>query len=460
MNTPKLYNTGNSATAAMSMKQQKSCSKSLLLASSDEEERFMSNYRSVTSTSDGDVDVMIRHPDFPELVGIAVKMEGLYGMILKSTGQPWTSQQSLPRSSLTVEEIFQSTLNLQDELKANARPTVRRGEYPVTDALMDDSLKLLRREWDDMICFHFALPSMKAGLVNQNKGRAYEARQKEQNCVNTKKTPFKTETGKRKRSPQKSGIPSKRPSKWNFSEPEVIVIDDEPELTPELPVLPVKHQRLSPSAVASMMKGYINRTDSTPELPVLPVKHQRLSPSAVASMMKGYLNKTAELPVLPVKHQRLSPSAVAFMMKGYLNTTDSSSDMVSTSPLMFDESGDGKCDEDDGLELMDEFSEKWLASNDLHSFVCAPSLDDFILDAQGDESGDGKCDNDDGFELMIEIEFSEKWLASNDLDTFVCAPSIDDFILDAQGEEESFDDVDLGDETMENWADQFGLSLE
>jgi hypothetical protein len=382
MNTPKLYNTGNSATAAMSMKQQKSCSKSLFLASSNEEERFMSNYRSVTSTSDGDVDVMIRHPDFPELVGIAVKMEDLYGMILKSTGQPWTSQQSLPRSSLTVEEIFQSTLNLQDELKANARPTVRRGEYPVTDALMDDSLKLLRREWDDMICFHFALPSMKAGLLNQNKERAYEARQKEQNCVDTKKTPFKTETGKRKRSPQKSGIPSKRPSKLNFSELEVTVIDDEPELTPELPVLPVKHQRLSPSAVASMMKGY--------------------------------LNKTAELPVLPVKHQRLSPSAVACMMKGYLNKTDSSSGMVSVdafniSSSMFDECGDGKCDEDDGFELMNEFSEKWLANNDLDSFVCAPSIDDFILDAQG---------------------------------------------------EEFFDDLDLGDETMESWADQFGLSLE
>jgi hypothetical protein len=164
MNTPKLYNTGNSATAAMSKKQQKSCSHSLLV-SSDEEDSFKTNYRSAPSTTiDGDVDVMLRHHDFPELVAIAVKMETLHGMILESTGQPWTSQQSLPRSSLTVEETFQGTLTLQDESKANslARVRVRRGEYPITDALMDDSLKVLRRELDDMFCFHFTPPSMRA----------------------------------------------------------------------------------------------------------------------------------------------------------------------------------------------------------------------------------------------------------------------------------------------------------
>jgi hypothetical protein len=364
------YNNGNSATAAASMKQQKSWSPSFLLVSSDEEE----TYRSVAATVDGDVDAMLKHEDFPELLGIAVKMETLHGMILESTGQPWTSKQSLPKSSLTVEETFQGTLILQDESKANSRARVRRGEYPITDALMDDSLKVLRREYDDMFCFRFTPPSMRAGLVNrsrpcrslQDKGLVDGRRQTEQPPVSRKRN---------RSSPNKKGMPSKRPSKWNGSvcQPEVIVIDDDDDEDPEL----IPKQPL-----------------------IVAVKQQRLPPSDVASTMMGSLKNAAD-----------SPSVVVGLKEDF-----------KISPEMFDQGDYCKFDGDGGFELINEFSDAWLANNDSDDFLCAASVDDLIRENDGEVG-------------------------------FVCSTT-------EHSRSTSLDDLDLGEDTLESWANQFRLSLE
>jgi hypothetical protein len=359
------------------MKQQKSWSwsPSLLLVSSDEEE----TYPSVSASSDGDVDLMLKHEDFPELLGIALKMETLHVMILESTGQPWTSKQSLPNSSLTVEETFQGTLTLQDESKANSRARVRRGEYPITDALMDDSLKVLRREYDDMSCFDFTPRSMKSG--SRKRSRPCFSLQDKGRVDGIRPTGKKPASRKRIRaSPKKKGTPLNRSSKWNVSvpQPEVIVIDDdddddnEPELSLEHPsVVSVKHRK------------------------------QCLSASVVASTMMGYRNATAD-----------SSSVVSL------------EDDFEISFEMFDvDEGDYcKFDGDGGFELVNEFSDPWLASDDPDDDLCAASVDDLIRDNDGEVG-------------------------------FVCSTI-------GLSESASFDDLDLGEETLESWANQFGLSLE
>jgi hypothetical protein len=87
-----------------------------------------------------------------------------------------------------------------------------------------------------------------------------------------------------------------------------------------------------------------------------------------------------------------------------------------------------------------------------------------------DEGHYCKFDGDAGFGVME--EFSDAWLANDDPDDLLCAASIDDLIRDGLGEEgfvcsttersrsTSFDDLDLVEEILESWANQFGLSLE
>jgi hypothetical protein len=82
----------------------------------------------------------------------------------------------------------------------------------------------------------------------------------------------------------------------------------------------------------------------------------------------------------------------------------------------------------------------------------------------------GKYDDNCGFALMH--DFSDASLANDDPDDFLCAASVVDLIRDNDGEvryicsttersqSASFDDLDLGEETLESWANQFGLSLE
>jgi hypothetical protein len=130
-------------------------------------------------------------------------------------------------------------------------------------------------------------------------------------------------------------------------------------------------------------------------------------------------------PAVSMKHRRqcLPPSVVASTMVGYLNAADSSSvvgleDDFKICPEMFDEGDYCKSDGDAGFGVMEE----WLANDDSDDFLCATSFDDLIRDGFGEEE-------------------------------FVCSTT-------ERSRSASFDDLDLGEESLESWANQFGLSLE
>jgi hypothetical protein len=319
------------------------------LVSSDEEENAKIDSQAVTTSADGDVDVMLHHEDFTELLTVALKIQTLHSMILESTGQPWTSQQYLPSSSLTAEETFRATLNLQDHSNSSAvrRTKVRRGDYPITDALMDDSLRVLKQESDDMFCFRFTPPSMRAGLANRSKDKA-----------TTKPTRKRTRSPKKK---EGSSVLSFMLKATVHQPPEVIVVDDndiEPQLIPEASIVPVQHHHQNFSTTTSAIPAIMNASD------------------------------------LP-------------------QGADSAHDYSFPLSIFDDDEFCGKCKDDYELELLQEFSDV-SPPNDVHDSCEYPAFID-------------------------ESHFSR--------------PT-------KRPRTSSFDDLDLGSETMESWANQLGLSLE
>jgi len=103
--------------------------------------------------ADDSISIMCNHEDFPQLVDIATRIEVVRQEIFEKAGKQWVSRQYLPKSSLTVEETLAAAWSMQEELQAHAgnpREKVRRGDYPITDSVLDDSFKILRQELNDM----------------------------------------------------------------------------------------------------------------------------------------------------------------------------------------------------------------------------------------------------------------------------------------------------------------------
>jgi hypothetical protein len=112
----------------------------------------ISKYQNKTMARD-DLDLMLQHECFPTMVELTARIQQGYQAIRDQTGRTYTSQQKLPKSSLTLDETMQATLHLQQKLLSNPnvpRTVVRRGQYPITDAIIDDSLRILRREYEDL----------------------------------------------------------------------------------------------------------------------------------------------------------------------------------------------------------------------------------------------------------------------------------------------------------------------
>ncbi|GAX14089.1 hypothetical protein FisN_8Hh075 [Fistulifera solaris] len=100
-----------------------------------------------------DLDLMLQHECFPTMVELTLLIQQGYQAIRDRTGRTYTSQQKLPKSSLTLDETMKATLHMQQKLLSNPkvpRTVVRRRQYPITDAIIDDSLRILRREYDDI----------------------------------------------------------------------------------------------------------------------------------------------------------------------------------------------------------------------------------------------------------------------------------------------------------------------
>ena len=99
-----------------------------------------------------ETDAMLMHQDTPTLVALAVKIEAASQQFTKKTGKTWATRQDLRQNSLTPEETLTATLAFGDQLQKTpeARSQVYRGEYPITDAIIDDSYKILRHELRDL----------------------------------------------------------------------------------------------------------------------------------------------------------------------------------------------------------------------------------------------------------------------------------------------------------------------
>ena len=103
------------------------------------------------------MDLLQQHQDFPRLLSMARQIQDLQHQVLRRTGRAWISQQKLPNYSLTAQETVHATVNLQvyfgQLLLDTNRTVIQRGDYPITDSLLDDSLKILKKELRDITVF-------------------------------------------------------------------------------------------------------------------------------------------------------------------------------------------------------------------------------------------------------------------------------------------------------------------
>ena len=110
-------------------------------------------------TSKESIDSMLRHEELPHLVALATTLTIMKEEILLNNGKRWASKQRLPASSLSVEETLETVVMLGERLKSLSyedHTSVRRGDFPITDSLMDDAFKILRTELTDMTAFQDA----------------------------------------------------------------------------------------------------------------------------------------------------------------------------------------------------------------------------------------------------------------------------------------------------------------
>jgi hypothetical protein len=110
-----------------------------------------------------DLDIMLQHQDFAQLLTLAVKVKqarlqayatGTNGT--GGTGQGGAAKTRQASTALEPSEVIAAVSRLQDQLLAagpnnddiTSRRVIPRGVYPITDSIMDDSLETLQNELD------------------------------------------------------------------------------------------------------------------------------------------------------------------------------------------------------------------------------------------------------------------------------------------------------------------------
>jgi ribosomal protein S9 len=114
-------------------------------------------------------DAMLWHAETPVLVSLAKKAMQLREEIYRISGLLWKSKQWRPKSKLPVEMVLGMVLSFarrRESLQDVAHPIVRRGEFPVNDAIMDDFLEVLRTELSDMFAYYQEASETSAVLVS------------------------------------------------------------------------------------------------------------------------------------------------------------------------------------------------------------------------------------------------------------------------------------------------------
>ncbi len=102
---------------------------------------------------------LVWHEELPILVTLASTVMKMKEDTHSTTGSPWKSKQWLPASSFSVEETVNVALGVGDKFKSlqhTEHCIVRRGDFPICDSVLDDMLKILRKELADMIAYQHA----------------------------------------------------------------------------------------------------------------------------------------------------------------------------------------------------------------------------------------------------------------------------------------------------------------
>ena len=96
----------------------------------------------------GDPAAMLMHEDTPALLALAMAIKDFGQQILEKTGQPWKSCEKSLTNGLSLEEILDAIVVFHERLQQvpEARGKVRRGDYPDTDAIVDNSYLLFQQE--------------------------------------------------------------------------------------------------------------------------------------------------------------------------------------------------------------------------------------------------------------------------------------------------------------------------
>ena len=111
-----------------------------------------------------DMDLMLLHEDFPKLLALSAQVKELRNTLVN----PPASQKTVS-SALSPKEIEGAVARMQHELlrfPQQARQSVMRGKYPMTDFTIDDSVKTLEKELTHLKKFVHAHEGENVTLVN------------------------------------------------------------------------------------------------------------------------------------------------------------------------------------------------------------------------------------------------------------------------------------------------------
>jgi hypothetical protein len=383
------------------------------------------------ASADDDVDVMLKHEDFSKLLSLAVQIHKGHQQILAATGRPYSTQQELPKNRLTAEETLKATLNLQQHLLSNpgaGRSAVRRGDYPITDAIMDDSLQVLQRELNDLHRL----------LLGAEKPR--------------------------KRGQKKEAIAIKY-SKWQTDILMTWMIEHKEEPFPDQAAIEYLMERtgLTHSQIVNWTTNVRKRNrKATCQKGKKP--HHYIDFLFLAQDRETRKKKSNSLPlqqhlpqpIMSYGDPELGPESPVYMRRSPLPDVQPFSGGVVVnhecihSSLFDDEPLDiGTVNSNDEDELMKEFAEVWLTNEDIDEetldLLGEVTLDDLLLFDNTTHNQDQILFpnvTDDSHEDDDEEDFAE-----------LRSPF-------KRARRTSFDLDLVGEETMESWANQFGLSYE
>lgn len=126
-----------------------------------------------------DLDIMLQHESFLDMIELTARIRHRYQIIQEKTGQQYATKQKPRSNNLTVEETMRATTTLKMSQPDLPRNAIRRGEYPLTDAIIQDSLRILNRELKDLDKYITSLeetkPSLEEDSVNDKGSKKKEA---------------------------------------------------------------------------------------------------------------------------------------------------------------------------------------------------------------------------------------------------------------------------------------------